>query len=123
MELKELPLVLMRKSISNPRQSALDELCSFSIPQRILRKYEHPEDIASALDGAFTAFHMHAHLSRGGDKAPWLDEALYWYDLENEKDPTGPFFSALRNTLDAFGIGGFYNEIENHIMKEKGKIK
>jgi hypothetical protein len=122
MRLNDLPRALMAEHLSNPRQEALDKLTSLALPQSILRTYGHVEDIADAFDGAFTAFHVHAHLSRGGDKETWLEEALYWYAVEGHRDPNGPFFSTLRRALTAFDLGNFYTEIENYIIEKKGII-
>ena len=122
MRLVDLPLLLMNKNISNPRQNALDKIESLGIISEIFSRYSHVEDIADAFDGAFTAFHMHAHISRGGDKETWLEEALYWYAAEGHRDPTGPFLRTLRNSLERFGIRDFYGEIENYIIEKKGKI-
>ena len=118
-----MPIRLMQTFYSNPRPDAFLWLKDFSIPEYIERKYQSPEDVADALDGAFTGFHIHAHVSRNpSSEEEWLDEILGWYDCVEQKNTTGPFFDALEQTLIACGMQEFYKKGIDHIIKYKGKL-
>jgi hypothetical protein len=122
MEMRELPLKLMNTYFSCPRQQALDWLAERSIPYYIENTYASPEDRADAYDGAFTAFHIHAHISQGGDRETWLIEVLGWYDCNSQKNLHGPFFSALKETLKSCDMDDFFDEALNYIIENQGVL-
>jgi len=122
MEIKDIPLRFMRTEVSCPRQEAWDFLEEHCIPDYIARRYQSPEDRADAFDGAFTGFHIHAHLSKGGDKETWLIEILGWYDWMDQKNLRGPFFDGLRATLESCGLGNFYREALDYIQRQEGRL-
>ncbi len=122
MRLTELPLKYMNRRVSEPRQEALDFLEGFSIPSYIMNKYESPEDRADAFDGAITAFQVHAHLTMGASREEWLDEILGWYDLGGQRNFKGPFYDGLHATLVSCGLGGFFDEAIDHILRQEGRL-
>ncbi|MBW2995158.1 hypothetical protein KY312_02305 [Candidatus Woesearchaeota archaeon] len=123
MGIQELPLTYMLVHISCPRPEALDWLNNYSIPDYIKRKYPNPEDQGSAFDGAFTGFHIHAHVSRNkACEQEWLDEVLGWYDWFGKKHLNGSFYDALEETLKSCGMEEFYKRAVDNIIDNKGKL-
>ena len=123
MRLEELPLRLMNVYFCVPRQDALDFLASLWIPQYIMRKYSSPEDRADAFEGAFTGFHVQAHLSKGGDKITWFKEVFEWYDFLDKDNLDGPFYDGLKTTLNTCGFEDFYNEAIDFIIEQSKSLE
>lgn len=122
MRLQDLPLEYMATESSNPTQEGLDFLVNLGIPIIIKHDYQSPEDTSEAFDGAFTAYHIHTHLTIGADKTDWLNEVLGWYDLKDKKELDGPFYFGLKWTLKFCGMENFYREALNYIEMHEGAI-
>lgn len=122
MKMKDLPLRLMQRQISNPRQELLDRLDELQIPKHILEKYASPEDRADAFDGAFTAAQIEIHLKAGASRQEWYPEVLGWYENFHKDVVNSPFYDALETTLAAMKLEDFYRESIDFIIDNKGQL-
>jgi hypothetical protein len=123
MLMSELPLQWMNKKQSNPSQGGLEFLVHFGVPYGIENQYVAPDDRADAYDGAFTAVqiaHLFQQLQITGDKKTNLYPlVLQHYERQPEKSFDSPFYFGLKQTLDACGLGSFYEEFKKFIEQRQ----
>ena len=123
MEFNELPFKHMDRHCS-PRPDAFEWLEQHSIPYYITCKYKDPKDQGIAFNGAFTAFHIHTHVSKNIEhEEDWLIEVLGWYDWHEMKDLNSPFYDALEETLKSCGMEDFYKRSIDYIIDNKGILE
>ena len=110
MEIKELPLRVMRTCISNPNQAGLEFLDNFGIPAYIKKKFPALEDMADAFDGAFTGYYLHMYLLAGEPEFDCIVEIYGWHEYEHQTDLQSPFYHGLRIALKSCGHENLYKK-------------
>ena len=118
MDFEDLPVDLMHIEISQPRRDLFEKLESMQVIIYLEKTYKGTRDIADALDCAFTAMHIDAHMP---DEEMALTEILGWYQ-DFHKKLSSPFYDLLKTTLNVLGHTQIYSKAIDHIIENKGQF-